>query len=68
MRHSFIPKGSVVLLPEGTKVLEDDGSVHIVPEPYCISLDYDSPETDEYIFWMSRRCKKLNILVARRVH
>jgi hypothetical protein len=68
MKHSFIPKGSVVVFTEGTKIFEEDGSVHIVPKPYIISLDYDSPETDEYIFWFGKRCKKINVLVTRRVH
>jgi hypothetical protein len=68
MRHSFIPAGSIILIREGTKVFNEDGSFYIATVDYTIELSYDSPETEEWVFWMEKRCKKVNILVATRPH
>ena len=68
MRHSFIPMGSIILIRVGTKVFNEDGQFYIATVDYTIELSYDSPETDEYIFWMEKRCKKVNVLVGVKIH
>jgi len=69
MRHSFIPMGSIILIRVGTKVFNnEDGQSYIATVDYTIELSYDSPETDEYIFWMEKRCKKVNVLVGVKIH
>lgn len=68
MKHSFIPIGSIILIRTGTKIINEDGLSYIATVDYTIELNYDSMEADEWIFWMGKRCKKLNIFVGGRAH
>jgi hypothetical protein len=66
-QHYPIPRGTPILLREGTKILREDGTPYIVPTDYCIDLSYNSPAEDEYIFWNRQRVKKSNICVCQRI-
>lgn len=68
LKHTYIPKGAVIVLRTGTKIFNDDGSHSIVPSDYTIELAYDSSENDEHVYWMNHYCKKINIFVAWRIH
>lgn len=68
LKHTYIPKGTVIMLRAGTKIFNNDGSHYTTSVDYTIEIDYDSSENDGHIFWSNKYCKKINVLVGWRVH